>query len=80
VDCGEEQMGEGVDHAALHVEEEKGVDRAEEEKGLDCAEEWIAVPSAIPGRTVHQQKTMDAYTLLLRSSRDLTAAAAAIAQ
>jgi hypothetical protein len=46
VDCGEEQMGEGVDHAAL---------RAEEEKGLDRVEEWITVPSVIPGRTVHQQ-------------------------
>ena len=55
MDCGEEQMGEGVDHAALRAEEEKGVDRAEEEKGLDRVEEWITVPSVIPGRTVHQQ-------------------------
>jgi hypothetical protein len=58
VDRGEEQMGEGVDHAdGEGSESRRGVDRGEEEKGVDRTEEWIAdLPSVASGRTVRQQK------------------------
>jgi hypothetical protein len=74
---GSRRGGEGLDHAALRAEEEKGVDRVEEWIAdlpwiaPRRRREWIVdLPSAAPGRTVRQEKNVDAYTLLLRSSRE----------